>query len=146
MTFGSTKPTSKTQTPLKLQWGCAGKGDASRKLVDFWVEEFNTTRSASRDGPVRKLNKEEYAHTAGSLQDSALSVTRQVKDLLHKDLIHFMRVQNQLLSLLVAWEQIILEKKRYDEEGFHPSDNTEDLNPRQFLILFRVIWGRLKPA
>ncbi|KAI1119348.1 hypothetical protein F5Y14DRAFT_457662 [Nemania sp. NC0429] len=95
MTFGSTKPTSKTQTPLKLQWDCAGKGDASRKLVDFWVEESNTTR-----------------------------------------------IRNQLLSLLFAWEQIILEKKRYDEEGFHPSDNTEDLSPRQFLILFRVIWGR----
>ncbi|KAI1159433.1 hypothetical protein F5B18DRAFT_588588 [Nemania serpens] len=139
MTFGSTKPTSKTQRLLKLQWDCADNGGASRKLVDTWVQQSN---NATRGTDNQILNEAEHLLAAKILQDPVSSVIKQVQDLLHKDLIHFMRVRNQLLSLLVAWEQIILEKKRYDEEGFHPSDNMEDLSPHQFLILFRVVWGR----
>ncbi|KAI1325797.1 hypothetical protein F5Y16DRAFT_376780 [Xylariaceae sp. FL0255] len=135
MTFGSLKPTSKSQTLLQLQWDCSGKGGATRKLVDLWVEE------ASKAGS-QVLNEKEHRAVAGILGEQVSSVTKTVGGLLQKEPVHFIRVRNQLLSLLVAWEQIMLEKKRYDEEGLHPSENMDDLSPHQFLILFQTVWGR----
>ncbi|KAI1321140.1 hypothetical protein F5Y16DRAFT_389263 [Xylariaceae sp. FL0255] len=107
MTFGSLKPTSKSQTLLQLQWDCSGKGGATRKLVDLWLEE------ASKAGS-QVLNEKEHRAVAGIFGEQ-------------KEPVYFIWVRNQLLSLFVAWEQIMLEKKRYDEEGLYLSENMDDL-------------------
>ncbi|KAI0388403.1 hypothetical protein F5Y17DRAFT_452921 [Xylariaceae sp. FL0594] len=142
MSFGSTQATSKSQTSLQLQWNCDGKGGASRKLVDFWVEQTNTTWNTHRGDWV--LTKDEHEDAVELLQKDPSFVRQKVEALLQMKMALFTRTRNQILSFLIAWEQIILEKQRYDEEGLHPSNNPDDLSPHQFLILFQIVWGRAR--
>ncbi|KAI0163881.1 hypothetical protein GGR57DRAFT_268696 [Xylariaceae sp. FL1272] len=137
MSFGSTKPTSKSQTPLQLQWDCSHQSGAIRKLVDLWIAEADGT---ARGKPL--LNDQEGQIAASIIREDALEVANKVEAILRMDKAHFIRVRAQLLSLLLAWEQVMLEKKRYDEEGLRPSGRAEDLSPHQFLILFHTVYRR----
>ncbi|KAI1318796.1 hypothetical protein F5Y16DRAFT_391553, partial [Xylariaceae sp. FL0255] len=60
------------------------------------------------------------------------------------DHVYFERVRSQLFSLLIAWEQAILEKKRYEEEGLRidVTDDRAQLNPHEFMILFQTVYFR----
>ncbi|KAI1322430.1 hypothetical protein F5Y16DRAFT_404446 [Xylariaceae sp. FL0255] len=99
------------------------------------VEEANTTSSLV-------LNEKDRRIVASILREHESSVAKKVEGLLQKEPVHFIQVRNQLLSLLVAWKQIMLDKKRYDKESLRLSENIDDLSPHQFLILFHTVWGR----
>ncbi|KAI1181432.1 hypothetical protein F5B17DRAFT_425352 [Nemania serpens] len=71
-------------------------------------------------------------------------VAKKIESLLRLDLAHFIRVRSQLLSLLVAWEQVILEKKRYSEEGLHTGGDESQLSPHQFLVLFQTVFRQAR--
>ncbi|KAI1322668.1 hypothetical protein F5Y16DRAFT_404217 [Xylariaceae sp. FL0255] len=98
MSFGSTEPTPESRSPLQLQWDCGQNEGTTRRLVDSWI--------AATDGK-RKIDD--------ILQVETSQVTSQIESLLRFDPVHFERVRSQLYSLLIAWEQVILEKRRYDE-------------------------------
>ncbi|KAJ3578091.1 hypothetical protein NPX13_g2474 [Xylaria arbuscula] len=142
MSFGSTKPTLKSQTALQLQWDCSQNRGAISQLVDSWIAVSDGTRQGSGSSPV--LDEIEQ-HTIGEiLQMETSEVTKKIESLLKIDLAHFIRVRSQLLSLLVAWEQAILEKKRYSEEGLHTGGDMSQLSPHQFLVLFQIVFHRAR--
>ncbi|KAI1290505.1 hypothetical protein F5Y03DRAFT_401221 [Xylaria venustula] len=47
-----------------------------------------------------------------------------------------------LLSLLIGWEQAILEKKRYDGEGPRAGNSEAQLSSCEFMILFQITYYR----
>ncbi|KAK5632005.1 hypothetical protein RRF57_007719 [Xylaria bambusicola] len=71
-------------------------------------------------------------------------VTRKVESLLQINLVHFEQVRSQLLSLLIGWEQVILEKEQYDQERLYirREENEAGLSPREFMILFQITYYR----
>ncbi|RYO97358.1 hypothetical protein DL765_011202 [Monosporascus sp. GIB2] len=92
----------------------------------------------------RSLKEKERQRIVDILDKEGDEVAAGVENLLRKDVIHFLRVRTQLLSLLIAWEQVILEKKRYDEEGFRACGTAEGISPHHFMILFQIVFGRAR--
>ncbi len=142
MSFGSTKPTLKSQTTLQLQWDCSRNEGAIGQLVDSWIAASDAIRGGPQPGPV--LDEKEQHTVAEILRTETSEVTKKVESLLRIDLAHFIRVRSQLLSLLIAWEQAILEKKRYDEEGLQTGVGEAQLSPHQFMILFQIVYFRAR--
>ncbi|KAI1158994.1 hypothetical protein F5B18DRAFT_638762 [Nemania serpens] len=142
MSFGSTKPTLKSQTALQLQWDCSQNEGAIRQLVDSWIAVSDGTRQGSQSSPV--LDEKEQCTIGEILQMETFEVVKKIESLLRIDLAHFLRVRSQLSSLLVAWEQAILEKKRYSEEGLCIGGNESQLSPHQFLVLFQIVFHRAR--
>ncbi|KAI3342061.1 hypothetical protein F4824DRAFT_272429 [Ustulina deusta] len=142
MSFGSTKPIPESQTVLQLQWDCSQNEGATCQLFDSWIAATDGAGGGSQSGTV--LDEKERRTIAEILRMETSEVTNKVESLLRIDLVHFERVRNQLLSLLVGWEQAILEKKRYDEEGLRIEDGEAQLSPRRFLILFHIIYYRAR--
>ncbi|KAI3335916.1 hypothetical protein F4824DRAFT_500405 [Ustulina deusta] len=132
MSFGSTGPTPGSQAVLQLQWDCRQNKDVACQLVNSWI--------AGTDGTV--LDEEERRMIAKTLRMGTSEVTRKVESLLRVDLVHFEQICNQLLSLLISWEQAILKKKRYDKEGLRTGNGEAQLSPREFMILFQITYYR----
>lgn len=136
MAFGSLQPTKVTKTTLQSNWDCSQSPHAVRKLVNSWLEGDKSSTLAKNT----RLSLTDQQMVQSIVAMDQHSITKQLIKTFQYDLSQFEKVRTQLLSLLLAWEQIILEKKRYDEEGFD-MDGSDFLTitPPQFLILFRII-------
>ncbi|RYP01924.1 hypothetical protein DL764_006019 [Monosporascus ibericus] len=127
------------------------KVDRLQRLIDL-VEDWALSGSIAELGSEaeyrglarRSLKEKERQRIVDILDNEGDEVAAGVENLLRKDVVHFLRVRTQLLSLLIAWEQVILEKKRYDEEGFRACGTAEGISPHQFMILFQTVFGRAR--
>ncbi|RYO97362.1 hypothetical protein DL765_011206 [Monosporascus sp. GIB2] len=114
MPFGSSQPTQKTKTTLRSSWDCSQSHHAIQKLAASWLEGNKTTTLSKNT----KLSSADEQIIQGITGMDEPAVTKQLVKTLQFNLNQFEKVRSQLLSLLLAWEHIMLEKKRYDEEGF----------------------------
>ncbi|RYP01926.1 hypothetical protein DL764_006021 [Monosporascus ibericus] len=136
MPFGSSQPTQTTKTTLRSSWDCGQSHHAIQKLAASWLEGNKTTTLSKNT----RLSSADEQIIQGIMSMDEPAVTKQLVKTLQFSLNQFEKVRSQLLSLLLAWEHIMLEKKRYDEEGFDVGkSDSYTISPTQYLILFRII-------
>ncbi|KAJ3553982.1 hypothetical protein NPX13_g10740 [Xylaria arbuscula] len=120
MSFGSTQPTRKSQTGLQLEWDCSRNKGAVSQLVNSWIAVPGGARRGSRPGPV--LDENERHTVADILWTNICKLANKIELLLCIDMVYFTQVCSQLFLLFIAWEQVMLEKRRYNEKGFYIRD------------------------
>ncbi|KAI1318024.1 hypothetical protein F5Y16DRAFT_392362 [Xylariaceae sp. FL0255] len=141
--FGSTEPTQ-LGTSLNLVFNCEGMEHLTRQIVNQWIWETAPGSSRVDDRivprPVQSLHREDRNKVASIIRIRDQDMTERVKELLRLKLSDYLQVKARLVSLLVAWEQVIFEKRRFDEEGFQPHDPKTGLSYHQFYLLVDTIW------
>lgn len=122
---------------MQLQWDCSQNEGTTRLLIDSWIATIK-----SHSGTI--LDQAEQRAITNILRMETSQVIGKIESLLRMDQIHFGRVRSQLLPLLIAWEQVILEKERYGEEGLciYTRDDKSQLSLQEFLLLFQTVYYR----
>ncbi|TGJ85253.1 hypothetical protein E0Z10_g3497 [Xylaria hypoxylon] len=149
MAFGTPEPT-KEETTLNLSWDCTEMEHVTRQVANQWIWE-STGDSPFVDHrviplPFYSLKTRDTDRVQKALRIDKVTMAERVERLLNVSLSDYMLTRNKLLSLLISWEQVILEKRRYDQEGFQPSDSGNGLTHHQFYVLVDLIWGIAGPG
>ncbi|KAI3322903.1 hypothetical protein HD806DRAFT_499640 [Xylariaceae sp. AK1471] len=121
-----------------------------RQVANQWIWE-STGDSPFVDHriiplPFYSLRTSDTEKVRKALEINKTAMAERVKKLLNVSLRDYTLTRNRLLSLLISWEQVILEKKRYDEEGFQSSNDDDGLTHHQFYVLVDLIWGIAGPG
>ncbi|KAI1249791.1 hypothetical protein MGN70_009405 [Eutypa lata] len=139
MVFGSNNPTIGTSATLKTTWELPHAQRVPQQLAEAWIAQ-----SRNGKGP---LDQNRYEQIAEILELNGDELQQELLESFRMPKPKFVQFKYRILSLLIAWEQILLEKTRFDESGLDLNNpSPESLSPHECLILLTTISNVVRPG
>lgn len=139
MAFGSNNLNTGASATLKTAWELPHAQRVPQQLAEAWIAQCRSGK-----GP---LDQNRYEQIAEILELNGNELQQELVRSFQMPKPKFVQFRYKILSLLIAWEQILLEKTRFDESRLHLNNpSQESLSPHECLILLTTISNMVRPG